>query len=244
MNLELSNSFQYVYCYETSNDIASISSDSELISKSRKVIQSPQINHELLSMMFARNFNNTVITLDQMAYGVLSEDELTLVAQVGSLQLTEDPFTDKIYEFKSLLDTINVTVLDIDRSYNLLALHNGTLDSIINVPLSSFSSNAKKLLLFTQSSHVVRNLSQEIHNRMLDPHHMFDDLILMERDITNLQSMALVDDNYFDMQSLTKLGELLGTYENTGDTEYAKGIYDVEGRRYIYEINSIPSIVN
>lgn len=227
MDLNISKGYKYITFIDSFNNV---------ISDPKKIIYSPQINHELLAMMFAKNFDDISIIPDQLTYGSLTDDEISTLSQMGCMQF--DLYNENIlkYEYKSLLNTIELTVIDVPKDAVFIYLQTdldveGDLVDITNL------TTARKLLLLAQSPDKIENLSQEIHDSMISPHNKIDQFILFTKDLNNFQSMSLIDENLVNRQALVKLGEVISDYEDTGDTQYCKGIWDQISGKYIFVIN-------
>lgn len=234
MDLNISKGYRYITFIDSFNNV---------ISDPKKIIYSPQINHELLAMMFAKNFDDISIIPDQLTYGSLTDDEISTLSQMGCMQF--DLYNENIleYEYKSLLNTIELTVIDVPKDAVFIYLQTdldveGDLVDITNL------TTARKLLLLAQSPDKIENLSQEIHDSMISPHNKIDQFILFTKDLNNFQSMSLIDENLVNRQALVKLGEVISDYEDTGDTQYCKGIWDQISGKYIFVINEQSKFVS
>ena len=213
MDLSINKEYKYITFIDSFNNI---------ISGPKKIIYSPQINHELLAMMFVKNFDNIVIIPNQLTYGSLSDDEISTLSQMGCMQFDLYNENQQKYEYKSLLNTVELTVVDVPKDAVFIYLQSD-LDEEGDIIDVTTMTTSKKLMLLAQSPDKIENLSQEIHDSMISPHNQIDQFVLFTKDLNNFQSMALVDENLIDRQALIKLGELMIDYEDSGDTEYCKG---------------------
>lgn len=235
MDLQLKGNYKYI-------EFLGISGESLPNYPKKEIIYSSRVNNDFLGSMFAKNFDNNRVILDRMTYGNLTSDEISMLGQVGVMQFDREREMDLTtvgtnqYEYSTLLDTVELSVINIPEEVHSIAFQEvwGGPTDIIDIDKLG---TAKKLLFLAKSSVEIKNLSQEIHNLMLEPHSDCDDYILYDKDITNTQSMLLVNEDNINIQARIKLGELIGSYEDTGDTLYLQGIADHVGNSYNIILN-------
>lgn len=229
----------------------------------RKIIESHQIDNELLSMMFTKNLDDTLIIPRQLIYSHLTDGELEILSHYGCIQFNMDEMDNEFrqqnefFDYKSILNSIEVIPLHIPKTYKGIDVYYcRILDSdgdSITLPDDSTSFQLKdgslavkvrtsaqvpsdKLLLITESADKVSTISQQLHDNMLNPHNELDKYILYMGDLNKFINKDLIID-YIDRQNGVKLGDEESDYEDLNNTELIKGIYDSVSNKYSLDIN-------
>lgn len=228
MNLNIDKQYKYITYYD---------SEGAKVDGPLQIIYSDKVNNDLLAMMFAKNVGDNTIIANSMVYSNLTPDEVSVLSRVSCMQLDQDNDLVNLYEYKSLLDTMMVTVIDIPENVYTIHLQNDLeSDEGIIENLESMT-DSRKLLMIVQSPNSVENLSSEIHNMMMTPHYNTDELVLFDTDMNNyIRQSVLTDDNTL-VQSGIKLGSDLDEYQYDADMQYIKGIWDTIGDKYVWELN-------
>lgn len=229
MNINISKQYKYVRYADLEQNITG----------PFEIIYSSDVNHQLLSMMFAKNTDDSVIIPNQMVYGTLTKDEVSLLSSISCMQLDLSNEFIKKYEFKSLLDTMMLTVIDIPEDIQYIKLTETIEDDDNGLVIDTEElGKCKKLFMLVQSPKTVENLSSEIHNQMMNPHYNTSGIILFEDDMNNYLNQDVIN-GLNNIQSNSSLGTKTDQYKVDIDTEYCKVIWDNVGNKYINLINGI-----
>ena len=228
MELQISKEYKYV---------TFLDSYSNKIGNTREIIDSLNVNNELLSMMFARNYDNNVIIPNLMSNNNLEKEEVSILSSIGCFQFDTSGVIDLKYEFTTLLNKINLVVINVpsEAMFVHLQVDKDKVGDIIDV---TRYTKANKLIMLAYSPQQISDLSSEIHNRMINPNYLIDNIILFHKDKDRYELDSLIDKNYIDIQSKTKMGDSMKEYENLGTTKYLEFGWDNASGRYFYHINN------
>jgi hypothetical protein len=202
-----------------------------------EVINSPTINHQLLSMTYAYNYDEEieplqVIDLEGLDPSLLGIKELAAMNKVLVMQSSSEEADNK-FEFKSLLDSNSITTIDLPKHIALVEFYDYNWNLVSSIDFESMGEyylNSRKLFILTYSANQINNVSPEIHEKMIHPHKDVKTLILTISDIDEMQQVEDLIKNYIFLPTNTLLGDKDEAYETDmaegefADTKYILGV--------------------
>lgn len=227
MELQVSKEYKYVtFLNSSSNPIGDV----------REIIGSSQVNNEMLAMMFARNYDETVIIPNQLPNMDLTKDEFSILSSVGCFQIDKSDIPNTKYEFTTLLNQINLVVIKIPKEcmFVHLQVDKNVVGDIIDI--TQFTTS-RKLLFLAYSPSPIPDISSEIHNKMINPHYLMDKIVFFHSEKDCYELCSIIDTNLFNRQAEVKMGDKLTKYEDLNTSDHISGVWDNVGEGYIVTVN-------
>ena len=228
MELQVEKEYRYV---------TFLNASSNKIDETREIVSSSQVNNEMLSMMLAKNYDESVIVSNLIPDIDLTKEEFSILSSVGCFQIDQSNLPKIKYEFTTLLNQVNLVVIKIpkDCMFVHLQVDKDVVGDIVDVTQFTTSN---KLLFLAYSPNPIPDISSEIHNNMINPHYFMNKIVLFHSEKDCYELCDVIDTNLYNMQSETRMGDRKVTYEKSIDTEYLGILWDNSYGGYVYNINN------